>query len=85
MTGYEAGYVPMDEARIDGSQYVGILANGITGALEKYKLNGSQILLQHDDDPKHASNVTENWLKDQELEVMKWPAKSSDVNPFQHF
>lgn len=37
-------------------------------------------ILQQDNDPKHKSNVCQNYLKNQNINVLPWPSQSPDLN-----
>ena len=36
---------------------------------------------QHDNDPKHASEVVKRYLRNKKVHVMEWRAQSPDINP----
>ena len=44
----------------------------------------SDVVFQHDNDPKHTSKATKEYLMNQELEILPWPAQSPDLNPIEH-
>ncbi|GBN23092.1 hypothetical protein AVEN_137779-1 [Araneus ventricosus] len=39
---------------------------------------------QQDNAPIHSSNSTNNWLQVKNVETLKWPAKSPDLNPIKN-
>ncbi|XP_054617690.1 3-keto-steroid reductase isoform X2 [Dunckerocampus dactyliophorus] len=38
-------------------------------------------LLQQDNDPKHTSKSTSEWLKKNKMKTLEWPSQSPDLNP----
>ena len=52
--------------------------------LDKLGLRRDQITFQHDNDPKHTSNLVKKYLLDQDYEVINWSPLSPDLNPIEN-
>ncbi|MGL4704884.1 MAG: transposase, partial [Enterococcus faecalis] len=37
--------------------------------------------MQQDNDPKHTSKSTSEWLKKNKIKALEWPSQSPDLNP----
>jgi hypothetical protein len=64
--------------------YLEILKDDLMKTIEFYGYNEEKIIFQHDNDPKHKAERVQDWLKDQEFQVLDWPAQSPDLNPIEH-
>ena len=69
--------------KIDGimrqEKDVDILKQHLKTSVRKLKL-GRKWVFQMDNDPKHTSKVVAKWLKDNEVNVLKWPSQSPELN-----
>lgn len=78
-----AGMSLMGPGRINGIMdrhvYVDILKNNLLPYAAEH-LPQNQIL-QADNDPKHTSRKAREFLQDNNMNVMTWPAQSPDLNP----
>ena len=71
-------------AIIDGTMNSGlnqqILHENVRASVCELKLNRKWVM-QQDDDPKHKSKSTTEWLKQKRFGVLEWPSQSPDLNP----
>ena len=69
---------------MDSSVYVEILERHMrpsTGWLRPYA--GAPYFLQQDNDPKHTSRKTRDWLALNHVAALTWPSQSPDLNPIE--
>ena len=48
------------------------------------RLHGENYIFQHDYDPKHTAAIVKSYLRNQKIEVLPWPAQSSDLYPIEN-
>ena len=48
------------------------------------RLHGENYIFQHDNDPKHTATIVKQYLRNQQMEVLPWPAQSPDLNPIEN-
>jgi uncharacterized protein (DUF2267 family) len=82
------GWMCKIDGNMDKTLYKEILQDEqdrtINFAAEELNLRRDQMVFQHDDDPKHTSNLVQEYLKNQEYQVLEWPSQSPDLNPIEN-
>ena len=48
------------------------------------KFGDDAVIFQHDNAPLHSSRLTKTLLQERNLKVLKWPARSPDLNPIEN-
>ena len=57
-----------------------ILEENLLPSSRKLKF-GWKFTFQHDNNPKHTSKATLEWLRNKQIHVLEWPSQSPDLNP----
>lgn len=68
------------EGRMDSRQFIHILKYGLGSTLQKYNWLPNDIILQQDNDSKHTSKMTREWIAEHNITVLPWPSRSPDLN-----
>jgi hypothetical protein len=74
------------EGLMDSKQYTEILSRGLLPTILRLPLlqHHSFFYFQQDNDSKHNSHRTRDWLRDQNINKFPWPARSPDLSPIEN-
>ncbi len=75
------GELQFIEETMNANMYCDILKQSMIPSLRRL---GRRAVFQHDNDPKHTSEMTTALLKKLRVKVMDWPNMSPDLNPIKH-
>ncbi|KAK3511348.1 hypothetical protein QTP70_004529 [Hemibagrus guttatus] len=65
---------------MNSAVYQKILKENVRPSVCDLKLKRTWVL-QQDNDPKHTSKSTSEWLKKNKMKTLEWPSQSPDLNP----
>jgi hypothetical protein len=60
------------------------MENSLKPSIELLYDENSSVIYQQDNAPSHKSRTSMAWFAENQVEVMYWPARSPDLNPFEH-
>ena len=65
---------------MDSELYLRMLRDYVTASFKWSGMNPAESYFQHDNSSVHNANIVRGWLAMQKFTVLKWPAKSPDLN-----
>lgn len=89
MSWHGPGYIAMIDETLDSQLYIKILQEDLQMSIEEWGMAKEELVLQHDNDPKHTAKVTRAYLEsvnmtEAEGTLLYWPAQSPDLSPMEH-
>ncbi len=67
---------------MNSAVYQKILKDNVRPSVRDLKMKRTWVL-QQDNDPKHTSKSTSEWLKKNKMKTLEWPSQSPDLNPIE--
>ncbi|KAK3527282.1 hypothetical protein QTP86_018605 [Hemibagrus guttatus] len=76
------GRLAVINGTMNSAVYQKILKENVRPSVCDLKLKRTWVL-QQDNDPKHTSKSTSEWLKKNKMKTLEWPTQSPDLNPIE--
>ncbi|KAK3552485.1 hypothetical protein QTP86_012155 [Hemibagrus guttatus] len=76
------GRLAVINGTMNSAVYQKILKENVQTSVCDLKLKRTWVL-QQDNDPKHTSKSTSEWLKKNKMKTLEWPSQSPDLNPIE--
>ena len=75
--------------RMNSEQFLGILERCLVPTLDQVasqfpSVARTDITFQQDNDSKHTSRMTKEWLASRGIKTIVWPSRSPDLNQIEH-
>lgn len=83
MSASGVGNLTFIEGTMDGEVYQRILDDNLMQSMQKLGM-GEGVIFQDDNDPKHRAHAVRDFLLENAIETLPWPAQSPDLNPIEH-
>jgi transposase len=69
--------------KITGSVYIEVLENNLLPFINELD-NNLEYVFQDDNAPVHRAKIVKQWMQDNSVKNISWPAQSPDLNPIEH-
>ncbi|KAK3513152.1 hypothetical protein QTP70_007486 [Hemibagrus guttatus] len=76
------GRLAVINGTMNSAVYQKILKENVRPSVSDLELKRTWVL-QQDNDPKHTSKSTSEWLKKNKMKTLEWPSQSPDLNPIE--
>ncbi|KAK3509683.1 hypothetical protein QTP70_008426 [Hemibagrus guttatus] len=79
---HRPGRLAVINGTMNSAVYQKILKENVRPSVCDLKLKQTWVL-QQENDPKHTSKSTSEWLKKNKMKTLEWPSQSPDLNPIE--
>ena len=69
--------------KMNGAKYREIVDENLLQSTQDLRL-GRRFTFLQDNDQKHTAKTTQEWLRDNSVNVLEWPSQSPDLKPIGH-
>uniref|UniRef100_A0A3B3R2T1 Tc1-like transposase DDE domain-containing protein n=1 Tax=Paramormyrops kingsleyae TaxID=1676925 RepID=A0A3B3R2T1_9TELE len=76
------GRIVVIDGKMNSRVYQDILQENVRPSVRQLKLRRGWVM-QQDNDPKHTSNSTKEWLQQNKIRLLEWPSQSPNLNPIE--
>lgn len=83
MSANGVGNLVFIEGKMLKEDYRAILKENLMASARKLGLK-RELIFQQDNDPKHTAYIIDDFLEQNGIEKLPWPAQSPDLNPIEH-
>ena len=69
---------------LNGTRMLDLYNKGLKRSVNRWFSSSDQWILQEDNDPKHTCTLAKSWKSSENVQMLKWPSASPDLNPIEN-
>lgn len=81
---FGAGCCSIFPGRMNQHRYLDLLEDHLRPSIDLMEKPGQKIIYQQDGATCHTAKLVKSWFKENDIELLPWPANSPDLNPIEH-
>ena len=84
ISGHGVGQLYRCIGSMNQGQYIGVLQDSMLPSADTLFGQGNRFIFQHDNAPCHKAKKVTNFLRQNGVDMLDWPAQSPDMNPIEN-